>query len=63
MLRRSLAFAFSAVLVAPLLAESTRTSEINAALRQEEHAHSEIMRTMHFLTDVYGPRLTGSPHA
>ena len=21
------------------------------------------MRTMHFLTDVYGPRLTGSPHA
>ena len=33
------------------------------ALRQEEQSHSEIMRTMHFLADVYGPRLTGSPHA
>ena len=22
---------------------------------------SQIMRTLHFLTDVYGPRLTGSP--
>src|SRR5262249_43435397 len=24
--------------------------------------NSQIMRTMHFLTDVYGPRLTGSPN-
>ena len=24
--------------------------------------HSQIMRTMHFLADVYGPRLTGSPN-
>ena len=23
--------------------------------------HSQLMRTLHFLTDVYGPRLTGSP--
>ena len=22
---------------------------------------SQVMRTLHFLTDVYGPRLTGSP--
>jgi hypothetical protein len=58
-----LALAFLAAFLAPLAAESSRTPEINAALRQEEKAHSEIMRTMHFLTDVYGPRLTGSPHA
>ena len=31
-------------------------------IRDEGNFHSQIMRTMHFLTDVYGPRLTGSPH-
>src|SRR5262245_42395487 len=58
-----LAVVLSAALLAPLAAESTRTAEINAALRQEEQSHSEILRTLHFLTDVYGPRLTGSPNA
>ena len=24
--------------------------------------NSQIMRTMHYLTDVYGPRLTGAPN-
>ena len=38
-------------------------SDINAKIRAEEAQHSEIMRTMHFLSDVYGPRLTGSPNA
>jgi carboxypeptidase Q len=37
-------------------------TEINAKIRQEEKDHSQIMRTLHFLTDVYGPRLTGSPN-
>jgi hypothetical protein len=37
-------------------------SEFNARIRQEEKEHSQIMRTLHFLTDVYGPRLTGSPN-
>ena len=36
--------------------------EINARIRQEGRERSQIMRTMHFLTDVYGPRLTGSPN-
>ena len=36
--------------------------EINTRIRREERQHSQIMRTMHFLTDVYGPRLTGSPN-
>jgi carboxypeptidase Q len=61
--KRLLALVFSVALLAPLAAETARTSEINAALRQEEGARSEIMHTMHFLTDVYGPRLTGSPRA
>src|SRR3954466_920126 len=36
--------------------------DINANIRQEESSNSQVMRTMHFLADVYGPRLTGSPH-
>ncbi len=35
--------------------------DVNAKIRQEEAAHSQIMRTLHYLTDVHGPRLTGSP--
>jgi hypothetical protein len=43
-------------------AQSTIDPSINDKIRQEENAHSQIMRTMHFLSDVYGPRLTGSPN-
>ncbi|MBI1873123.1 MAG: M20/M25/M40 family metallo-hydrolase [Acidobacteria bacterium] len=35
--------------------------DINAKIRKEGMEHSQIMRTLHFLTDVHGPRLTGSP--
>lgn len=31
-------------------------------IRREATDRSEIMRTLHVLTDVYGPRLTGSPN-
>jgi hypothetical protein len=37
-------------------------AEIQAKIRKEGMENSQIMRTMHFLTDVYGPRLTGSPN-
>ena len=36
--------------------------QANARIRAEGRDHSQIMRTLHFLTDVYGPRLTGSPN-
>ena len=36
--------------------------EINARIRQEARENSRIMPTVHFLTDVHGPRLTGSPN-
>lgn len=42
------------------LAQSS--SEIQQKIRQEESDRSQIMHTMHYLTDVYGPRLTGSPN-
>lgn len=36
--------------------------DINAKIRKEENENSKIMWTMHYLSDVYGPRLTGSPN-
>lgn len=35
---------------------------INGQIQEEGMKNSQIMRTLHFLTDVYGPRLTGSPN-
>ena len=46
----------------PLSAQSVADPDINKKIRQEENEHSQIMRTLHFFTDVYGPRLTGSPN-
>ena len=41
---------------------SERDEEILARIRKEGMEHSQILKTMHMLTDVYGPRLTGSPN-
>jgi hypothetical protein len=35
---------------------------MNARIRKEGMENSQILKTMHYLTDVYGPRLTGSPN-
>ena len=35
---------------------------MNARIRAEARDRSQIMQTLHVLTDVYGPRLTGSPN-
>ena len=48
-------------LLAPLAAQSRPDDDINARIRQEENSHSQIMQTLHVLSDVYGPRVTGSP--
>ena len=47
--------------LSPALAQEPN-ADVNARIRKEESDNSQIMRTMHFLTDVYGPRLTGSPN-
>ncbi len=36
--------------------------DINAQIRKEAMENSQIMRTLHFFSDVHGPRLTGSPN-
>src|SRR6187200_2013949 len=44
------------------IAQERVDSDINAKIRKEATANSKILHTMHYLTDVYGPRLTGSPN-
>src|SRR5499427_1121491 len=61
MIRRVSTLVALLALVAPLAGQARLDAEINAKIRQEENAHSRIMHTLHVLTDVYGPRVTGSP--
>ena len=42
----------------PLLAQTPERQDLLARMRQEEASNSQIMKTMHMLADVYGPRLT-----
>jgi hypothetical protein len=58
--RTGVALAAVVVALAPVPLAQT---DINARIRQEAETRSEIMRTLHQLTDIYGPRLTGSPNA
>jgi hypothetical protein len=70
MLRRLLAVSLTLSLIAlPVLSQTAVTpspvvndTELLAKIRQEALGRSQIMKTMHMLTDVYGPRLTGSPN-
>jgi hypothetical protein len=48
-------------LVAMPTAQSPLDPTINDKIRQEAAQNSQIMRTLHYLTDVHGPRVTGSP--
>src|SRR5262247_2913611 len=52
------------VLVAGLVgvAEERPDEAVFWKIRQEGSSHSRILSTLHVLTDVYGPRLTGSPN-
>src|SRR4029450_5221906 len=64
---RSLAIAagVSAVITTmapPFAAQERIDADINAKIRKEGMDNSKIMRVLHYLTDVYGPRLTGSPN-
>jgi carboxypeptidase Q len=45
----------------PFAAEERIDTEVNARIRKEGLDNSKILRTLHYLTDVHGPRLTGSP--
>src|SRR5687767_4429701 len=55
--------AFISVFVSALLIADERIDyAVNARIREEGRERSQLMRTLHFLTDIHGPRLTGSPN-
>src|SRR3954453_14379133 len=45
-----------------LLLVAQNHDDVNARIRKEEADHSQVMHSLHLLTDRYGPRLTGSPN-
>ena len=49
------------LLTLPVVAQNG-TGDLLARIRAEAMQRSQIMKTMHMFTDVYGPRLTGSPN-
>jgi len=51
-----------AIAVCCLVFAQNVDQSVNARIRQEEAEHSQIMHTLHMLTDRYGPRLTRSPN-
>src|SRR5262245_66084274 len=62
-MRRQIAFltAFTSAITLTVLAQTSDLAEMNARLRAEETNNSKIMWILHEITDVHGPRLTGSP--
>lgn len=42
--------------------QAVPAEDINAKIRKEGTENSKIMNSLHHLTDIYGPRLTGSPN-
>ena len=57
----AVALLFCAAATLPFAAEERINSDLNARIREEGMNKSQVMRTLHFLADVYGPRVTGSP--
>ncbi|HXG56895.1 MAG TPA: M28 family peptidase, partial [Vicinamibacterales bacterium] len=51
-----------AVAAAPARTAEQIDADINAKIRAEADKNSQIMKTLHYLTDVHGPRLTASPN-
>lgn len=49
------------MMIGPLFAQEAVNEEINIALRKQGLEHSQVMDIASWMTDVYGPRLTGSP--
>ena len=47
--------------ILPALAQAPGLADVNAQLRAQETKDSQLMWWLHEVTDVYGPRLTGSP--
>lgn len=55
------ALAVCSLAVVPAMAQAPGLSDVNTQLRAQETKDSQLMWWLHEVTDVYGPRLTGSP--
>ncbi|MBV8070812.1 MAG: M20/M25/M40 family metallo-hydrolase [Acidobacteriaceae bacterium] len=51
----------ASLLICPLFAEQDNSLEVVGKIKSEAFANSQVMDTLASLTDLYGPRLTGSP--
>jgi len=60
-LRLTYTLAACSLAIFPVLAQAPGLAAINTQLRAEETKDSQVMWWLHEVTDVYGPRLTGSP--
>jgi hypothetical protein len=52
----------AAVIATTLLAQEAVDLANDGRMRSEELEHSQILHTLHMLTDRYGPRVTGTPN-
>jgi carboxypeptidase Q len=67
MKKSKIASIFSLLLILSIFFQTNTVSiaqvpDINEKIRKEGMENSQIFKTLHVLTDVYGPRLTGSPN-
>ncbi|HEU4833180.1 MAG TPA: M20/M25/M40 family metallo-hydrolase [Pyrinomonadaceae bacterium] len=60
--RRLVALALIISLLSLPVAAQNGSGDMLSRIRKEAMERSQIMKTMHMFTDVYGPRLTGSPN-
>jgi hypothetical protein len=60
--RRLVALALIISLLSVPIAAQNGSGDLLSRIRKEAMERSQIMKTMHMFTDVYGPRLTGSPN-
>ena len=59
----ALSLVLSLVLLSPVsMVAQNGSGDVLSRIRKEAMERSHIMKTMHMFTDVYGPRLTGSPN-
>ena len=60
--RRVVALSLALSLLTLPIAAQNGSGDMLSRIRKEAMDHSQIMKTVHMFTDVYGPRLTGSPN-
>lgn len=58
----ALSLAMAALSLTTPTAQEKVDRDIQWKIRREATDNSQILRTLHYLIDVYGPRLTGSPN-